>query len=147
MEVNNILKIIEAFENSSVTELDFQEGNQKISLRKNSRQVVVEQPDVLAKNTVADAILVTNNQAAKESNSNLNVIKAPLVGTFYAAKGVGEQPFVSVGDQVKKGQVVAIIEAMKLMNEVVSEYDGVVEEILVENENLVEYGQELFRIK
>ena len=72
---------------------------------------------------------------------------SPLVGTFYAAPSPEAEPYVKVGDTVKKGQVLGLIEAMKLMNEIESEYDGVVEAILVENEEVVEYGQPLFRIK
>ena len=75
------------------------------------------------------------------------VIKAPMVGMAYLAGTPGAAPFVTVGDRVKKGDVVCIIEAMKLMNEIESEYDGVVEAILVSNENVVEYGQPLFRIR
>ncbi len=74
-------------------------------------------------------------------------VKAPLVGTFYNASSPEEDPFVQVGDTVKKGQVLGIIEAMKLMNEIECEYDGVVEAVLVENEQMVEYGQPLFIIR
>ena len=76
-----------------------------------------------------------------------NVVTSPLVGTFYAAASPDAEPFVKVGDTVKKGQVLGIIEAMKLMNEIESEYDGVVEAVLVKNEDVVEYGQPLFRIR
>ena len=75
------------------------------------------------------------------------MVTSPLVGTFYAAPSPEAEPYVKVGDTVKKGQVLGLIEAMKLMNEIESEYDGVVEAILVENEEVVEYGQPLFRIK
>ena len=74
-------------------------------------------------------------------------IKAPLVGTFYVAPSEGAEPFVSVGDKVKKGQVIGIVEAMKLMNEVESEYDGTVAAILVENGEMVKYGQPLMVIQ
>lgn len=77
---------------------------------------------------------------------NGNLVKSPLVGTFYAAPAEDAQPFVSVGDRVKKGQTVAIVEAMKLMNEIESEFDGTVTEVLVKNGEAVEYGQPLFRI-
>ena len=75
-----------------------------------------------------------------------NMIVSPLVGTFYASPAPDAENFVKVGDHVKKGQVIGIVEAMKLMNEIESEFDGVVEEILVSNEDTVEYGQPLFRI-
>ena len=71
---------------------------------------------------------------------------SPLVGTFYAAPSEGAEPFVRAGDPVKKGQTLAIVEAMKLMNEIESEYDGTVAAVLVENGQVVEYGQPLFRI-
>ena len=74
-------------------------------------------------------------------------ITSPLVGTFYAAASPDAEPFVAVGDHVKKGQVLGIIEAMKLMNEIESDCNGVVEKILIGNEEMVEYGQTLFVIK
>ena len=75
-----------------------------------------------------------------------NVVKSPLVGTFYAAPAEDAEPFVKVGDSVKEGQVLAIVEAMKLMNEIESDYTGTVKEILVENGQGVEFGQPLFVI-
>ena len=75
-----------------------------------------------------------------------HVVASPLVGTFYASPSPEEEPFVKVGDQVKKGQVLGIVEAMKLMNEIESEYEGVVTEVLVENESVVEFGQPMFVI-
>ena len=79
--------------------------------------------------------------------SEEQIVKAPLVGTFYAAPSEEAEPFVKAGDAVKKGQILGIIEAMKLMNEIESEYDGVVEAVLISNEQVVEYGQPLFRIR
>ena len=76
-----------------------------------------------------------------------NIVKSPLVGTFYAAPSEDAAPFVKVGDKVKKGQVLAIVEAMKLMNDIESDFDGEIIEILVENGQSVEYGQPLFSIR
>ena len=78
---------------------------------------------------------------------NGNTITAPLVGTFYASAAPDKPPFVTVGSQVKEGDVVCIIEAMKVMNEVISPYNGTVQKILVENEEVVGYGQPLFLIR
>ena len=75
-----------------------------------------------------------------------NIIKAPLVGTFYAAPGEEEAPFVHVGSKVEKGQILAIVEAMKLMNEIESEFSGEIAEVYVKNGEPVEYGQPLFRV-
>lgn len=86
---------------------------------------------------------VTGIQAAAPAG---NIVKSPLVGTFYAAPAEDAEPFVKVGDSVKEGQVLAIVEAMKLMNEIESDFAGTVTEILVENGEAVEYGQPLFVI-
>lgn len=87
------------------------------------------------------------SQAAVPSADGGNVVKAPLVGTFYAASAPDKPPFVTVGKRVKKGDVLMIIESMKLMNEVQSEFDGVVEEILVNNGQAVEFDQPVMIIK
>lgn len=84
---------------------------------------------------------------AKEEAPAGNIVKAPIVGTFYAAALPEEPPYVKVGDTVKKGDVLMIIESMKLMNEVVSDFDGVVDEIFVSNGEAVEYDQPLMRIR
>ena len=87
------------------------------------------------------------NAEKKISGISEKVITCPLVGTFYSSPAPDAEDYVKVGDTVKKGQVIGIVEAMKLMNEIESEYDGIVEEILVKNEETVEYGQPLFRIR
>ena len=85
--------------------------------------------------------------AATSESQEGNVVTSPLVGTFYAAPSQDLPPYVQVGDKVKKGQVLAIVEAMKLMNEIESDFDGEIVEICVENGQPVEYGQKLFRIR
>ena len=88
----------------------------------------------------------TSAPAPKAEAKGGNIVKAPIVGTFYESAGPGKPVFAPVGSKVKKGDVLCIIEAMKIMNEVVSEFDGEVAEVMVENEQLVEFGQPLFRI-
>ena len=88
-----------------------------------------------------------DKEEKKVSGISEKVITCPLVGTFYSSPAPDAEDYVKVGDTVKKGQVIGIVEAMKLMNEIESEYDGIVEEILVKNEETVEYGQPLFRIR
>lgn len=88
----------------------------------------------------------TSVPAPKAEAKGGNVVKAPIVGTFYESAGPGKPVFAPVGSKVKKGDVLCIIEAMKIMNEVVSEFDGEVAEVMAENEQLVEFGQPLFRI-
>ena len=82
----------------------------------------------------------------KGSQAEGNVVKSPLVGTFYSAQSPDAEPFVKVGDTVSKGQVLGIVEAMKLMNEIESDYAGTVKQVLVSNEEVVEFGQPLFVI-
>ena len=90
---------------------------------------------------------IAEKEICEEKEENLKEVLCPMVGTFYAAPSQDDDPFISVGDTVKTGQVIGIVEAMKLMNEIRSEYSGVVEEILVQNEQLVEYEQPLIRIR
>lgn len=92
----------------------------------------------------AGIVTAGNTDAGQKPEGN--IVESPLVGTFYAAPSEDADPFVSVGDTVKKGQTLAIVEAMKLMNEIESDYDGTIAEIFVENGQAVEYGQPLFRI-
>ena len=99
--------------------------------------------NVVAGNTQTQAEQVTDNASAGDAIQ----IKAPLVGTFYQAPGPDEQPYVKVGQQVKKGDVVGIIEAMKLMNEVVAPQDGVILSIDATDGNMVQYGQVIFTMK
>ena len=84
---------------------------------------------------------------AKEKAAGIYTQESPMVGTFYTAPSVDAEPFVKVGDVVKEGQTIGIVEAMKLMNEIESEFDGTVKEILVENEQMVEFGQPMFVIE
>ena len=120
-----------------------------VTFTANTAQEPVSVPAPVATTTVATAQAVTTTPAAPAPQENTagKTIDAPMVGVFYLAPSPDAEPFVKIGDTVKKGQTLGIIEAMKLMNEIESEYDGVVEDILVENGQMVEYGQVLFVIK
>ena len=97
--------------------------------------------------TAPAAVSAAGVPAAPEEGAELAIVKSPIVGTFYRSAEPGAAPFASVGDQVKKGQVLCIIEAMKLMNEIESEYDGEIARIYVENGQPVQYGERLFAIR
>ena len=86
-------------------------------------------------------------QEKSEESTNLYTVKSPMVGTLYLKPSPNKAPYVNVGDVVKKGQVICIIEAMKLMNEIESEYDGKIVEICTQNEEMVEYGKPIFKIE
>ncbi len=149
MELEHILKIIDKVSESGVTSFYYEEGNLKLSVKKKEKQVVAAAPVQMAALPAETVSVPLAAPAAPSQEAALpagNMVESPLVGTFYSAPNPDSAAFVKVGDSVKKGQVLGIIEAMKLMNEVESEYDGVVKAILVENEQMVEYGQPLFII-
>ncbi|WP_103896340.1 acetyl-CoA carboxylase biotin carboxyl carrier protein [Caloramator fervidus] len=139
MDIKGIQEIIKAVDNSSLTFLEIISNDITIRMKK-------EGLDIKKEIKVEEARVETQLQV-KDKIENLHVIKAPLVGTFYRAPGPNLKPFVEVGTKVKKGDTLCIIEAMKIMNEIQSDVDGEIVEILVENETMVEYGQELFKIK
>ena len=145
MDLDSILKIMDRFDKSDMTAFVYETDDVVLRLNSEKTPVVAAQP-VVASNVVAAAPVENVAVSTSVDQTEGTTIKSPLVGTFYAAKAEGEQPFISVGDVVKKGQVIGIIEAMKLMNEIEAETDGTVAEILVENEQLVEYGQPLVRL-
>ncbi len=146
MDTETLIELVQAVSESELTRFRYEEKDVKIQLEKKKGKLQ------LVKTSELPAEKDSGTAEKKEEKSQSQVkagrlVESPLVGTFYAAPAEGEKPFVSVGDTVKKGQPLAIIEAMKLMNEIESEYDGTLEEILVENGDMVEYGQPLFRIR
>ena len=136
---------------SELTDFDYEENGIRIRLKKKKETVVVAgaSADVPTAPLAAAQAAIQNSEAVADADSEPEgmIVKSPLVGTFYAAPAEDAAPFVSVGDLVKKGQTLAIVEAMKLMNEIESEFDGTVKEILVENEQMVEFGQPMFVIE
>lgn len=139
MEFDKIVKLIHAVGESGLSEFSFEEGALKISMRGEEKQG--KTVEFLPK-----AVEIKEEIKEKPTAITGKIVKSPLVGTFYAAPSPEAETFVKKGDTVKKGQVLGIVEAMKLMNEIESEYDGVVEDILIGNEDTVEYGQPLFVI-
>lgn len=146
MKLEDILKIMDRFDQSNMTSLQLEKDDFSLTLESKKKQVVTGTVPVMESVVVPQVVNGAAIQMASAPASEGIVVKSPLVGTFYAAKAEGEAPFVSVGDVVKKGQVIGIIEAMKLMNEIEAEADGTVAEIFVENEQLVEYGQPIIRL-
>lgn len=148
MDLNNIYDLWNRFDNSTATEMELEMQGVRFSLKKAG--AVVEsnlQPIAVA----APVQTVTNEKkttAATEGKQTSGAsVKAPLVGTFYSAPAPDAKPFAEVGKQVRKGDVIGIIEAMKLMNEVIASQDGVVKEICVADGEMVEYGQVLITLE
>lgn len=144
MEFENLLKLIETVSASELTGFRYEENGVKIDMskKKEKLQVIQSEPELI----FAGKTVSSMDETVKEENTEGEVVTSPLVGTYYEAPAEDAEAFVKVGDCVKKGQTLAIIEAMKLMNEIESEYDGVIKEIMVKNGQPVEYGQPLFRI-
>ncbi|QQQ35042.1 acetyl-CoA carboxylase biotin carboxyl carrier protein [Streptococcus mitis] len=160
MNLNDIKDLMAQFDQSSLREFSYKNGTDELQFSKNEARLV---PEVAA--PVAPApVLATPNSAAPTSApaetveevqapaetsvvAEGDVVESPLVGVAYLAAGPDKPAFVSVGDSVKKGQTLVIIEAMKVMNEIPAPKDGVVTEILVSNEEMVEFGKGLVRIK
>lgn len=175
MTIDEIVTLIQAVSDNGLTSFEYEEGDQKLVLKKKKKKniaqapvapVVISQPAAPMMSPVPMPVATAPAPAAAESLAAApegiadkadsgnkggidsdKIVVSPLVGTFYSSSSPEAEPFVKEGDTVKKGQILGIIEAMKLMNEIESEYDGVVEAILVNNEDVVEYGQPLFRIR
>lgn len=136
MEMDHLVKLIETVSRSGLSRFEYEESGLKIQM---------EKPETAQ---TAAAVPVSAAMSGEEAETEkMNLISCPLVGIFYTAPEEGAEPFVKVGDTVKKGQTLAIVEAMKLMNEIESECDGIVEEIMAANGEAVEFGQPLFKIK
>lgn len=142
MEVEQIIKLINAVSESPLTLFEYEEEGCKLYLGKES--IVCEQEAVVYNTPIKSN---TSEKINLVEDKTVNCITSPMVGTFYSSKEQGKKPYITVGDVVKKGQIIGIVEAMKLMNEIESPYDGVVEEILVSNEEMVEYLKPLVLIR
>lgn len=160
MTLEEIKQLIEFIKGHDLSEFELEQDGVKIRIKSGSNHHhVVAVPQMQAMPMMAPAPMAaaapvaqaapaaTSGAAADEAGGELAIVKSPIVGTFYRAAEPGAKPFVSVGDVVRKGQVLCIIEAMKLMNEIDSEYDGEITSIYIENGQAVQYGERLFAIK
>ena len=163
MQYEELVKLIDKLDQSSLAYFEFTNDNERLLLAKEVPQVAAPAPVVVTDVTESAALTAPASLAAPAPLAAPYVVEAPaapapapaaagkevpapMVGVVYLQANPDADPYVQVGDSVKKGQVLCLIEAMKLMNEIVAPQDGVVSAILVENENIVEYGQALFRI-
>lgn len=155
MEMEKMIELIDAVSKSDLTGFKYEEDGIKLHLSKKENTCYVTEnvsAPVNMTGTASAEMGKTNAEgdqtlgAAAEEAVAGNIVESPLVGTFYSAPAEDAESFVKVGDRVEKGQTLGIVEAMKLMNEIESDYSGTVAEILVNNQEGVEYGQPLFRI-
>lgn len=142
METEQLIQLIQTVSSSRLTEFHYEENEMKLVLKKEEQIHIAKTSNTELHPTDYDTEEEIQNKDISE-----NIVKSPLVGTFYSAPAEDAAPFIQVGEAVKKGQTIAIVEAMKLMNEIECEFDGKVTDIYVKNGQTVEYGQPLFCIK
>ena len=145
MDIRKIKKLIEMLQDSDLTEIEVTEGEESVRISRGSSKEVVYEKIVAQQFTPsANPEVVQGQNSVTDDQSN---IKSPIVGTFYRKPAPDKPPYVEKGDRVEVGQVVCIVEAMKMMNEIKSEFSGIVEEIYIDDATPVEFDQPLFKIK
>jgi acetyl-CoA carboxylase biotin carboxyl carrier protein len=158
MTLDEIKQLIEFIKGHELSEFELEQDGVKVRIKSGQAQQVMTMPQMQASMPMMAAPLAAApaappapaaapTAADDEAGGELCIVKSPIVGTFYRSAEPGAKAFVSVGDTVRKGQVLCIIEAMKLMNEIDSEYDGEITSIYIENGQAVQYGERLFSIK
>jgi len=149
MDIKEIKELIEAFSKSGLTKLEIEQGEFSLKLKKETQEIKVVQ----ANHSEASPVVVSKQTEDKpvrepeQEEDGLIYVTSPIIGTFYRAPSPDSDPFVEVGTRVKKGDVLCIVEAMKIMNEIESEHNGVIVKIFPKNGESVEFGQKLFAIK
>jgi acetyl-CoA carboxylase biotin carboxyl carrier protein len=156
LDLRKLKKLIDLVEGSGIAELEVTEGEEKVKIVRGApgaRELAVLPPaatgglsDAKPAAPAAGATMAATRTEEAPTSLEGHLVKSPMVGTFYRAGSPGAKPFVEVGDTVKAGQAICIIEAMKLMNEIEADKDGVIKAIMVENGQPVEYGEPLMMI-
>ena len=162
LDHEDLNRLIEKISTSDIQEFSLEGEDFKLEIKRNvfdqnqvnnnlASNITLDKPTIANQKTISDKIPVVKEpevpQVAPPGRSDLADITSPMVGTFYRAAAPGEEPFVEVGNNIKVGQTICILEAMKLMNEIESEFNAEIVEILVENGTPVEFGQVLMRVK
>ena len=151
MDLRKVKSLIDLVSESDISELEISEGPDKVKIVKSSNAIKETQIGKSEDNYFMDRQTdgdkkIVRQREDEQANDGSSTILSPMVGTFYRAPSPNAKPFVSVGDEIKEGQTLCVVEAMKLMNEIPSDKTGIIREVLVENGQPVEYGQILFRI-
>lgn len=151
MDINEIRELLEIIKASGIEEFEMEKSGVRLHIRNSSRQLmptaVLSPPHEAVAATDVQVASAPAEEKEEQEDEKLFVFKAPIVGTFYVTPKPDAEPFVQVGDKVSKSTVLCIIEAMKIFNQIESDVKGVIEEILVENGQPVEFGEPLFKIR
>jgi len=155
LDIRKVKKLIELLEESGIAEIEIKEGEEAVRISRmptggyasHMQPVMMQAPAAAAAPVAAPAAAAIAVPAAPARRANEHVVAAPMVGTFYASASPGAKPFVEIGTEVKEGQVLCIIEAMKMMNQIESDKAGKITAIMATNGDPVEFGQPLFVIE
>lgn len=148
LDFKELRELIRILEESGLNEIEIEEEGRRIRLQKSVAVSLPLASEVPGNSGPAPAENPSSQESAEvDETLGLDTIDAPMVGTFYAAPAPGEEPYVQAGDRIEESQTVCIVEAMKLMNEVAAKFAGIIEKVLVENGQPVEFGQPLFAIR
>ena len=150
MDIRKVKKLIELLEESGIAEIEIKEGEESVRISRMTSGAVFTQPQIFAPPPLPVASAPAAAAAAPAAPAPTSIdhmVPAPMVGTFYSAPAPGAKAFVQIGDEVKVGQVLCIIEAMKMMNQIESDRAGKITSVLVQNGDPVEFGQPLFAIQ
>jgi len=151
MDLRKLKKLIDLVEASGISELELTEGEEKVKISRSAvpsaqSHFIQAQPQLMQSQDISNTPNIIKPEKEMPSTSESTTMDSPMVGSFYRASSPDSSPFVDVGSTVKKGDVLCIIEAMKLLNEIESDHDGIIKKILVENGQPVEFGEPLFLI-
>jgi len=153
MDYKAIQELIKTLSQSNVTTLEIESDGVRIKMCKDENKIksnneveFIKQDEKIENMSSNVSTTIPNENEVVVDDNNIEIVKSPIVGTFYESSAPGKEPFVKVGSKVNVGDTLCIIEAMKLMNEITSEVNGEIVEILVKNEDMVEYGQPIFKI-
>lgn len=156
LDFNQIKELIKDIDSSSLRIFELENNDIKLKLSKNEENYLYKENNININETEKSKTFVKSSKILTEETlvekeevveENLTIVKSPLVGTYYSSSTPGGTSYVEVGSNIKKGDVLCIVEAMKVMNEITSEFDGEVIEILRKDEEIVEFGMELFKIR
>lgn len=150
MDIKEIKELIKLIDSSSITEFKLDREEFKLSIRKEQTLLKVmdnEPPAYIEKKPMEKKVEPESETVEAKLDSDIHFINSPIVGTFYSSPGPDKDPFIKQGSKIKKGDVLCIIEAMKLMNEVTADVDGEIVEVLVKDKSIVEYGEPLFKVR
>ena len=156
LDYNQIKELIKEIDSSSLRVFELENSDIKLKLSKNEENSLYKENIINTTSSESSTVFTKENKTLTEETlveteelieENLNIVKSPLVGTYYSSSTPGGAPYVEIGSKVKKGDVLCIVEAMKIMNEITSEVDGEIVEALRTDEEIVEFGMELFKIR